>query len=325
MIYSKSVSPVFLDNVHIGGSYADYDVKHFTISNWAYLSILFISAAGHDAHIIRGQYNPSESHTEVYPEVIPFKEKEPVLPTDPFYEIVADFPDVVFPLRKLVARLLAEIAKYTVDIRILEKYGDDIEIYFRHGSLLPHGFYVGAKQIMDLQDKCFSLFQKMISLARKKNVIIAGVSYHYFDDVLVRNVEELIGIRFPRINDFKFVYNILESGDTTCLVRRPVEKGKPKVENWYEFYMSYEGYPLKFEFISYGDPWEFYEKIKNIAYSITSFVAVKRFRVPLPSPTYTAYFHASAHLSSIQKITIFRLPRIFSREMVRSYEEKYNH
>jgi len=258
---------VVLDDVWVPGSFSAKHLAHYGLGYYALISIVYLSAGVYIGYFEKNVLNDHKSIKRVVPELIPFEERQPFVPGDPFYEISTDFPELLDAGRRLAARLLKEILHYHLDLRMLKEYGDMFDVYFRSGTLVPHGFFVQAKKLVQLKDECHDLFYRLVDLGRKKGVIVAGITPFSVDNILLRTVEEMLNTKIADTNDINFLMNVLENGDTTCLIKREREKGKPQIEGYYEFYIKCRDFVVRVDFVSHEDPWAEYEKLRDLVYS----------------------------------------------------------
>ena len=109
------------------------------------------------------------------------------------------------------------------------------------------------------------------------------------------------GVNVNYINDTNALIFLLDEGDTTALINRFAEKGREKINEWYEFYMKVEGYVVKVEFISLGEPMKEYIKIRDYLYS--SFIPSPRGDLLFgPSPMVMSVIRARDRLKVLRSI-----------------------
>jgi len=291
---------IVLDDVWVPGSFSAKHISHYGLGYYAMLSIVYLSAGAYIGYFEKNFLNDHRSIKRVVPELISFSERQPFIPGDPFYEISTDFPELLDAGRRLAARLLKEILHYHLDIRMLEEYGDLFDVYLRSGTLVPHGFFVQAKKLVQLKDECHQLFYKLIDLGKKKGVIVAGITPFSVDNILLKTVEEILDTKIADTTDLNFLMSVMEDKDTTCLIKRGREKGKPPIDNYYEFYMKWREYVVRIDFVSHEDPWSEYEKLRDLVYS--TFVYPPRIGVyPAPGIINSAQELAYRNLTQLMR------------------------
>jgi len=301
-ILPRAATMIPLDNIYIPGSASSYCIRNYGIADYAVLSTVYLSAASYVGYYRKNVLDKEKSVLRVIPDLIHYSGKEPYIPEDPFYEITTEFPEVLDFGRRIAARVLSQITHYKLDISIIEKYGDNFDLYIRTGSLHPHGFVFQAKKLNELQDKSDDLFWKMVKIAREKNVLLVGLTYRIHDNIFTRTIKDFFNLNIAEVSDDNFLTLVLEEGDTTALIVRGREKGRPDVPNWYEFYMKARNNIIKFEFIARDNPWDDMELIRDVVYS--SFIlGPARNLSPGPGSVVTAQIEASKNVQEIERIT----------------------
>ncbi|MHA1609200.1 MAG: hypothetical protein ACTSUJ_04255 [Candidatus Njordarchaeales archaeon] len=299
-IYRHGARRIFLDDIYIGGSSNEYEIENFGISDFSVLTITYLSSASYIAFYKNDVLVREKCLERAVPDISQFYGKEPFVPEEPFYEMTTDFPELLGLGRKIASRLLSQIAHYKLDIAILEKYGDDIAVYFREGSLFPHGYIVRAKKLVELQRKAYDYFQKLLNVSRKKGVLIAGISFRSYDNIFARTLSDYLGVNLATSSDDHVLNALMDDGDVTALIARGPEKGKPTIQNWYEFYIKCHSQVLKVEFISIGDPWGDYEKLRDFVYSSAIHSPRSKWEAG-PGPLLTANVLAARNISELQR------------------------
>lgn len=299
-IYPKSARRILVDNVMVPGTASAYKIHNYGFEDYVVLTNIYLSSYLYGAFYKGDVIDSSKSVERVVPDLANFSGREPFEVGDPFYEISTDFPDILGVARNIAARYLANILHYKMDIWFLENYGDDIEILFRMGDLVPHGFIIQSRKLVELRDRVHDLFYEMVRLAREKNVLLASITHKGHDNIFIKNVERLLGERLAETNDTNFLSMILEDGDTTTLIYRESEKGRPKVRNWYEFYIKFVTDVYRIDFLALHDPFEDYEKIRDVAYS-TSILSPAKGLLTGPSCLVTASLKAKTKVSNMER------------------------
>jgi hypothetical protein len=299
-IYPKSAKRILVDNVMVPGTASAYSIHNYGFEEYVVLTNIYLAASVYGAYYKGDVVDDSKSIKRIVPDLANFTGREPFEVGDPFYEISTDFPDILGVARNIAARYLSNLLHLKMDLWFLENYGDDIEILFKMGDLVPHGFIVSTRKLIELKDKVHDLFFKVTGLARKKGVLLASVTYHGHDNIFLKNVERVLGQKLAETNDSNFLSLVLSDGDTTTLIYRESEKGRPKVTNWYEFYIKYVKDVYRIDFIALNDPFEDYEKIRDIAYS-TSILPPTRGLFTGPSCLATALIHAKTNVSMLER------------------------
>lgn len=260
---------VFLDGVYVAGSAPAHSIRNMALFDFTVLTVVCMSVGGFVGFFERGVLNPDKSVRRRVPDLHAFKGFEPFGEGDPFFEFSTDFPELLHAGRSIAARYLREIQHYRLGIRLLEEFGDKFDVYFRLGSLVPHGFLVASKTLAKLRDTCNKLFYELVRVAREKGVTLVGVSPTSADNIFFRVCSRVLGGIPGRANDLAFLSLVLKDGDSTCLIERGEEKGKPPVKDVYEFYLSRRGIVTKYEFVS-RDPLSDHKKVASLAYTLTS-------------------------------------------------------
>ncbi|MGQ4891687.1 MAG: hypothetical protein ACP6IP_04265 [Candidatus Njordarchaeia archaeon] len=266
-ILENAANRILLDDVMVPGSSAAYHLHNYGYGDFVILTNIYISSAIYGAYYSGDQIDGSKSVERVIPDFKDFWGREPFEVGDPFYEISTDLPDLLGFARNIAARYLMDIMHLKLDIWFIEKYGDRFDVLFRAGDFIPHGFVVEARKLIQLREEVNNLFYKLVKVARKKNVLLAGITYRIHDNIFLKNVERALGKKLAETTDDNFLSFILDDGDTTTLIYRESEKGRIKVRNWYEFYIKYRSEVYRIDFIAFNDPFEDYEKIRDLAYS----------------------------------------------------------
>jgi len=215
-----------------------------------------------------------------------------------------------------------EILHYKIDLWFLENYADKFDVLFRAGSLVPHGFVVESKKLIELKNKMLDLFYKLIRVARENDVLIVGVTHRIHDNIFAKTVERALGKKFSTTTDDNFLQLVMEDGDVTGLIFREREKGRPKVSNWYEFYMKNSNDIIRFDFIAFHDPFEDYEKIRDLAFS-SWIPAPTKGLYPGPSPISTSQVMAKTKTFELDK-TISALFSGALKSYLTELEERIN-
>ncbi len=321
LIYEKSARNIALDDIYVPGSASCRNINNYGAHYFAVLSVVYLSAGCYIGYYEKNILNQYRSDSRVVPELISFRGKEPFLPGEPFYELSTDFPELLHVGRSIAARYLEEILHYQLDIKTIEEHGDKFDIYFRMGTLVPHGFVVKAKKLVLIRDKCHELFYKLVGEAKKRKILVVGVTAFPTDNIFLKHAERLLKFKVAETNDMNFLLNILDDGDTTCLIEREREKGRPPVEDWYEFYLKYRNYIVRFDFISQKDPWEEYEKIRDLAYS-SAIVPPAPGIPPGPGIVSTAQALAYSNLGQLRRSIEGVLKAVFQDYVQQLQEER---
>ena len=301
-ILPRPATRIPLNDMYIPGSASAYLIKNYGLENYAVLSTVYLSAAAYVGYYWRDILDNKKSTLRVVPDIINYSGREPYVPGDPFYELTTEFPEVIDFGRKLAARVLSQIMHYRLDISIIKDFGDKFEIYIRSGSLYPHGFVFQARKLNELQEESTELFWKMVKIARKKNVLLVGLTYRMHDNIFTRAIKDFFSLDIAEVSDDNLLSLILDDGETTALIERGREKGRPEVPNWYEFYMKIRQEILKLEFIARDNPWDDMELIRDLIYSAYSTRPAKNL-YPGPGSLIVAQIEAARNTEEIERIT----------------------
>jgi len=299
-IYPRGARRVVLDDVALGSSASDYEIENYGVSEFAVLTITYLSAASFIGFYKNDVLVREKCVERVIPDLSHFYGREPFIPEEPFYEMTTDFPELLSLGRKIASRLLSQISHYRLDIAMIEKYGDRFPIYFRAGSLFPHGYIVRAKKLIELQRSAYQYFNELINLAREKNVLLVGVSHRSHDNVFAKALSDYFNVNIATASDDQVLSVLMDDGDVTAIIARGPEKGRPTVQNWYEFYIKFSNEVFKVEFISWGNLEEEYGKIRDLLYSSAS-VAPKLGVPPGPGPMINAAILATRNVNELKR------------------------
>jgi len=190
----------------------------------------------------------------------------------PLRELFTEFPGLERVSYRLVLHYLAQTTLYQLAIQALSTYGKEMEIFFRLGSLVPHGFYSAASDrdmsFKKLKFEFLRTFNDFTKLAKSTGVTVCGVNIEPRDNWFSKSVIKPLMARDNELNlRDHFVLNlIMEERDATCLIQRE-EKGK-NLKN-YEFYMKNQHVVSKYEFLNLSekDPIEMQKRVAEVAYN----------------------------------------------------------
>ena len=312
-----------LDDVYIGGSGYDYRVVDKILFTdigepFAVLTLAFVSAVSNISYFSGDLLDESKSKFFYRPAFETYGGRSPFVRGEPFYELVTSYPDLLDFARRLAARLIAQKVHYEAIMDALDA-SQDVELFVVGGSLFPHGFVLRSKKLLALKREVEELFDKLIKKAKKRGVILAGTNFRPHDDIWLRFAKNILGVRTGHLNDTNALLFLLDDGDTTVLINRFKERGRERLDEWYEFYLKVEGRVLKIEFISLGNPIEEYVKVRDYIYSLC-FPSPSESKEYGPTPVLSAISKARARLrvfsESIVNIIDFRF-KTFVAEMAR--------
>ena len=194
----------------------------------------------------------------------------------PFRELFTEFPGLRKVGYGLVNNYLTQMNLYKLGIEALEKYGDNVELFFRLGSLLPHGFLSPFSDrdaaFRRLKFEFLDTFSSFQNLAREFGVTVCGVVIEPRDDWFSSNVCRNLEDTYTELElkDNILLSMIMQERDATCLINRK-ERGKI-AENFYEFYLKNQNVVTKYEFLNLGKekPLDLQARIASVAYNISS-------------------------------------------------------
>lgn len=194
----------------------------------------------------------------------------------PFHELFTEFPGLRKVGYGLVLNYLTQINLYKLGMEALEKHGDNVELFFRLGSLLPHGFLSPLSDrdaaFRRLKFEFLDTFSSFQNLARNLGVTICGVVIdprdNWFSSNVCRNLEEAYSEL--ELRDNILLSMIMQERDVTCLISRK-ERGKI-ADNFYEFYLKNQDVVTKYEFMNLGEenPLDLQTRIAAVAYNTSS-------------------------------------------------------
>ncbi|MHA1470991.1 MAG: hypothetical protein ACTSSP_10605 [Candidatus Asgardarchaeia archaeon] len=315
-ILERRARDLFLDNVWFSGSASAYTLGNYRYRDIMTMSIVFLSAANYVGYFSRNVLDRDRSKSIIRPYLRTYKGKEPFLPGDPFYEMTSDFPELLESGRKIAARYLVEYQHLSADYEAIKEYGDKFRILFRNGSLVPHGFIVYSRHLMELRDRVHTLFKRLLELSRKKDVLLVGVSVVPHDNYIIRILNTVKRMKIGETSDLNLMLGILYDGEATCPVKRKTERGRPPISNWYEFYIKRHNFVLKVEMIT-DSPLEDQERVLDTLYSL-SLPAPDRSVLSGPSIAGTAQILAKNNLMFLKRNIEMAI-----HGALRSYIEEY--
>lgn len=239
----------------------------------------------------------------------------------PFRELFTEFP----ALRKvgygLVLHYLTELTVYKLCIEAIEKFGKEIELIFRLGSLIPHGFFSGLSErdaaFRRLKFEFLETFTSFCNLARNLEITPVGVVIDPRDRWFSNNVcKRLMKIdEDVEFRDHFILGMVMQERDSTCLIQRE-EVGK-NLKDFFEFYLKNQQVTTKYEFVNLNkrDPLELQKRIADVAYNTASPYPYRFIRAPLdfggtwrereqlmaPFVSHEASYNATLHLTKIMK------------------------
>ncbi|MFQ6076203.1 MAG: hypothetical protein ACE5Z5_08730 [Candidatus Bathyarchaeia archaeon] len=297
---------VSLDEVAIIGSASVRNINNFKLFDFSYISLAYFCSAAYTTRFVKELLLSEDRDLVLAPSLETFKEKEPFIEGEPFYELGTDFPELLTAGRTIAARYLEKIQQYNLEIEVLKRVPKDETkpvMLIHQGSLVPHGFIVESRILRKLRDRCHDLFYQVIKEAQRQEILLTGISTKPRDDYIYRTVRERAGMDFGRHTDYSLFYHVMRDRDVSCLVSREKERGKPAVEQFYEFYIMSKGEVLKAEFVALEDPLEERQKIANFTYTTHE----KRPRSELthgPSPMIAALDQAHLYARSLERLIL---------------------
>ncbi len=282
-----------LDRMYVGGSGYGYSVDNRVLWSsarepFATLTLAFTSAASFVAWFEGDRLDYSKSWSDIHPSFREYTGRSPFVRGEPFYELVTGYPELLDFARRLAARLIAQQIHYNVILSAIDSKGSDMDVLFVGGSLFPHGYVIEAKRLLELKSIVEKTFDKLVSMARKYRVLLAGVNFKPHDNVFIRFLRKYLDVEFGHINDTNALLFLLNDGDTTAPINRFSEKGRRRIDEWYEFYMKVGDRVVKVEYISLGEPFKDYVRIRDLLYSSS-----------LPSPRGDDIFGPSPMVESV--------------------------
>ena len=320
-IFERAAKRILLNDVMVPGSSSAYHLHNYGFGDFVVMTNIYIASCVFGAYYVGDQINGSKSVERVVPDFQNFSGREPFEVDDPFYEISTDLPDLLGFARNIAARYLMDILHLKLDIWFVEQFGDKIDVLFRAGDFIPHGFVVKAKKLVELRDEVSKLFYRLLKVAREKNVLLAGITYRVHDNIFLKNVEKVLGRKLAETTDDNFLSFILDDGDTTSLIYRESEKGRIKVRNWYEFYIKYRSEIYRIDYIAFNDPFEDYEKIRDLAYS-SSILPPKKGLYPGPSSISIAQSKAKYRVLNLERTISAILGGEINRHLLQLQEKR---
>ncbi len=340
LVEKNVIKALPLRDLLIVGSSAKYDSFNYKIgAGAAILTITILASAAY------GQYFHKEPQkTEAFrpyvmqlPEIHRFEGYEPYGKDDPFYEMLHDFPELLYFGRSLAIRFLSNILQWQSNLellKVLEKEGVPLKnsVWFFRGTLSPHGFVTMGKKLKTLQQKAHQLFYTFADKAREHGLYIVGVSAVPKDDIFFSLANHLLVktgyIEEPldKMSDNIFLNQVMHDKDVTCLIERTPELSKPSLEGTYEFFWKDYETLLKLEFISVED--DPLKERNYIASILSSAFTLKPFRGASsgPSATIQAEIIADSWHRQLQQYVMaaFELGwQKFFQEIKKSEKEKF--
>ncbi|MBS7268216.1 MAG: hypothetical protein KIH10_05215 [Candidatus Freyarchaeota archaeon] len=276
MVLPKFARDLFLDNVYVCGSASAHKLEHWALFDFSLLSVVALSSGAYLGFFDKNILDQGKSLSRYIPDLHSYRGIEPFEEGEPFFEMSTDFPELLEAGRSIAARYLREIQHYRLGIEILEEHGDKFQVYFKLGSLSPHGFMVYSRELVRLRDRCHELYYKFLESAKKCGVVPVGVVPISMDNFFFKMVRGILSQDLGSTNDLNFLSMVLEDGDSTCLIKRGHEKDKPPTEDNYEFYVMKKPFVTKYEFVS-KNPLEDQKRIADLAFSLSSIPLKSRF------------------------------------------------
>lgn len=276
LVLSKYARDLVLDNVFVCGSASAHRLEHWALLDFSLLSVVALSSGAYLGFFDKNILDQSKSLSHYIPDLHSYGGFEPFVEGEPFFEMSTDFPELLEAGRSIAARYLREIQHYRLAMEMIEEHSDKFRVYFKLGSLAPHGFMVYSKELVRLRDRCHELYYKFLETAKNSGVIPVGVVPISMDNFFFKIVRRVLGQEIGSTNDLNFLSMVLEDGDTTCLIDRGHEKDKPPTEDNYEFYVMKKPLVTKYEFVS-KNPLEDQKQIADLAFSLSSIPLRTRF------------------------------------------------
>ncbi len=249
--------------IFVGTSATDLQ-KHVRFYHFSVLTVSILSASGlvhqfRDGRLIDDRY----MHLD-YPrlEILGDDDDAGLHSTsDPFYELLSDFPELIYLGRNLAVRYLRTILHLELSLALLrrlqEKEIDLSKVVWMHrGSLVPHGFVTGGRTLQRLQQRAWQLFNTFKKACLKHGIILIGLSRIPRDDIFYRlanlslQLKGVINDPLDRMSDAIFLDQIMKNGDVTCLITRGKERSKPKIPELKEWYWKDHGAIIRVEQLS---------------------------------------------------------------------------
>ncbi len=307
IILHKKAKNILLDEMYLPGSSATREKKDRSFYDFAFFTVTCICSVSYIGYFENNMLIHNKSDTIEYPRTETFTGKDPFKADEPFYELVTDFPELLSAGRSIAARFLEKIQHYKADLETVERWGDKLDILFHDGSLFPHGFFVQSRKLEELWQTAHKLFSQIKHESEKKNILWVGVVRKPQDNIYTKSIQKTLVPDLQDSSDFYLFYNLLRDRDITCLVKRGKEKGKPDVENMYEFYLKRAPEVVRLEFFSLGDPLIEQETIANIVHTL--FIPEKRGSIYGPSSMVTAQDLSQNLIRTISNIVTTSLRR----------------
>lgn len=309
LIEQERAQMVYLDRMAFIGSASVRRIKNFKLFDFSYLSLAYFCSAAYTARFLKDLLMLGEGELVLAPSLETFKGSEPFIEGEPFYELGTDFPELLAAGRAIAARYLEKIQQYNLELEVLKRVPKDETkplMLIHQGALIPHGFIVESRILRKLRDRSQELFYKLMQVAKRQEVLLVGISTKPRDDYFYRKVREQAGMDFGRHTDYSLFFHVMRDGDFTCLVKRGKERGRPAVEQLYEFYMMSKGEVLKAEFVALEDPLEERRRIVDITYTTHE----KKPRSELthgPSPLIAALDRANLYARNLEHLLMSTL------------------
>lgn len=276
LVLPRFAGDLFLDNVFVCGSASTHRLEHWALLDFSILTVVALSSGAYLGFFDKNILDQGRSLSRYVPDLHSYSGVEPFVEGEPFFEMSTDFPELLEAGRSIAARYLREIQHYRLGIEMFEEYGDRFQVYFKLGSLVPHGFMVYSRELVRLKDKCHEFYYKFLDAARNCGVVPVGVVPISMDNFFFKLVRSVLGREMGSTNDLNFLSMVLEDGDSTCLIKRGREKDKPPTEDNYEFYVMKKPFVTKYEFVS-KNPLEDQKKVADLAFSLSSIPLKSRF------------------------------------------------
>jgi len=300
IILQKKAKNVLLDKIYLPGSASTREKKDIALYDFTFLTITCICSVSYVGYFEKNMLLHNKSEVIEYPRTETFTGRDPYTADEPFYELVTEYPELLSTGRSIAARYLEKIQHYKADLETLTQWGDELEILFHSGTLLPHGMFVQSRKLVELWNGVYKLFLKVKEVCEKKRVLWVGIVRTPQDNIFTKTLQASLLPELKDSGDYYLFYNLLRDRDLSCLVKRPKEKGRPYVENLYEFYLKRDPHVVRIDFLSLDDPVAEQEKIANYAYTL--FVPEKKGSICGPSNVVSAYDMSKNSVGSLLNI-----------------------
>ncbi len=249
--------------VFVGTAATDHK-EHVKFHHFSVITVSMLSASGVVQQFEKGRLKDGQYIQLDYPrlEIMDESVDEGLQSTtEPFYELLSDFPELIFLGRNLAVRYLRTILHFELSLALLKRLQEESldlsrVVWMHRGGLLPHGFVTGGRTLERLKQRSWQLFQSFQKKCLDHGIVVMGISRIPRDDMFYRlanlslQLKGIIPRSLERMSDAIFLDQIMKNGDVTCLITRGKERSKPVIPELKEWYWKDHGGVIRIEHLT---------------------------------------------------------------------------